>query len=111
MDTRIGEWQERFAKAEATEVLAYFAAEFGRKICLSSSMGPEDQVLMHMLIKIDPQFRIFTLDTGRLFPETLNLIHKTNKEYNTNLEVFFPDYQQVEKMVHEKGMNLFYESV
>jgi phosphoadenosine phosphosulfate reductase len=111
MDTRIAEWQERFAKAEATEVLAYFSGEFGNKICLSSSMGPEDQVLMHMLIQINPQFRIITLDTGRLFPETLNLIHKTNKDYNTNMEVFFPDYKQVEKMVREKGMNLFYESV
>lgn len=111
MDARIAEWQERFAKAEATEVLAYFAGEFENKICLSSSMGPEDQVLMHMLIKINPQFRIITLDTGRLFPETLNLIHKTNKDYNTNMDVLFPDYKQVEKMVREKGMNLFYESV
>jgi len=111
MDARIAEWQEKFAKAEAAEVLAYFSREFGNKICFSSSMGPEDQVLMHMLIKINPLFRIITLDTGRLFPETLNLIHKTHKDFNTNIEVFFPDYKQVEKMVREKGMNLFYESV
>jgi len=111
MDARIAEWQARFAQAPATEVLSYFDGEFGNKICLSSSMGPEDQVLMHMVTNINPQFRIITLDTGRLFPETLDLIHKTNKEYSTNMEVFFPDYHQVEKMVHEKGMNLFYESV
>jgi phosphoadenosine phosphosulfate reductase len=74
-------------------------------------MGAEDQLLTHMLISIDPAFRIFTLDTGRLFPETYNLIQETKKRYQANLDVFFPDYSQVETMVREKGINLFYESV
>jgi phosphoadenosine phosphosulfate reductase len=111
MDERISGWNERFAQASAPEVLAYFAGEFNGKICLSSSMGAEDQVLTHMVIRIDPQFRIFTLDTGRLFPETLNLIHQTQKQYQANLEVFFPDYNQVQTMVYDKGVNLFYDSV
>jgi phosphoadenosine phosphosulfate reductase len=74
-------------------------------------MGAEDQVLTDMLVNINPDFRIITLDTGRLFPETLNLIHKTREHYRANLEVFFPDYRKVQKMVNEKGVNLFYESV
>jgi phosphoadenosine phosphosulfate reductase len=64
-----------------------------------------------MLVKIEPHFRIFTLDTGRLFPETLNLIQKTRDYYKNNIEVFFPDYKMVQQMVREKGINLFYESV
>ena len=74
-------------------------------------MGAEDQVLTDMLIKINPDFRIFTLDTGRLFPETLNLIQQTRKHYHANLEVFFPITKQVQEMVKEKGINLFYDSV
>ena len=71
----------------------------------------KDQVLTEMVSKIDKNCRIFTLDTGRLFPETYNLINDTNKKYNLAIEVFFPDNQKVEKMVKEKGINLFYESI
>jgi len=111
MESRIATWNERFQKAPAEEVLEFFNREFGALVCLSSSMGAEDQVLTHMLMKINPDFRIFTLDTGRLFPETLNLIQQTRDQYHVNLEVFFPDYKLVQQMVKEKGINLFYNSV
>jgi phosphoadenosine phosphosulfate reductase len=111
MDNRIDAWNERFAKASAEEVVEFFNGEFGQEICLSSSMGAEDQVLTHMLMKVNPAFRIFTLDTGRLFPETLNLIQKTRDHYGASIEVFFPDYRMVQQMVREKGINLFYASV
>jgi len=111
MDERVSAWAERFSNAPAAEILAFFNLEFGDRICLSSSMGAEDQVLTCMLVNINPHFRVFTLDTGRLFPETLNLIHETRNRYSLNLEVYFPDYRGVEKMVREKGINLFYESV
>ncbi len=111
MDNRIAEWNERFAKATPQEVLGFFSTEYGDRLCLSSSMGAEDQVLTDMLVKINPAFRIFTLDTGRLFPETLNLIHETRLRYKTVIEVYFPDYRKVQEMVKDKGINLFYDSV
>lgn len=111
MVERIREWEERFAKASPEVILEYFNNHFGNRICLSSSMGAEDQVLTDMLMKINPGSRVFTLDTGRLFPETLDLIQKTRERYQFNLEVFFPDYKLVQEMVREKGINLFYESV
>jgi phosphoadenosine phosphosulfate reductase len=111
MESKLAEWNERFEKAPAEEVLEFFNREFGASVCLSSSMGAEDQVLTHMVMKINPDFRIFTLDTGRLFPETLNLIQQTRDQYQVNLEVFFPDYKLVQQMVKEKGINLFYHSV
>jgi phosphoadenosine phosphosulfate reductase len=111
VDSRIKEWNERFAKATPQEVLSFFTGIFTDKICLSSSMGAEDQVLTDILMKIRPETRIFSLDTGRLFPETLNLIQETCKLYKTRIEVYFPDYRQVQEMIREKGINLFYESV
>lgn len=111
MDERIHVWKERFAKAPAEEIIRYFNQEFGQLVCLSSSMGAEDQVLTDLSLKINPAFRIFTLDTGRVFPETLNLIDKTREHYHTSIEVFFPDYALVQQMVRENGVNLFYQSV
>ncbi|MBE0637515.1 MAG: phosphoadenylyl-sulfate reductase [Bacteroidales bacterium] len=102
---------EQFKSASANEVLDYFIKNYKGRIALASSMGAEDQVLTEMIAKINPLTRIFTLDTGRVFPETYDLIEKTNARYKINIEVFFPERDQVEKMVGEKGINLFYESI
>jgi phosphoadenosine phosphosulfate reductase len=107
----IAELNKKFEKATAEEVLTFFLKEYKNKIALSSSLGAEDQVLTDMISKIDKDTKIFTLDTGRLFQETYDLLAKTNKHYKINIEVFFPDTSNVEKMVKEKGINLFYESV
>lgn len=102
---------EQLKALEPEKVIQYFLEEFKSKIAFSSSLGAEDQVLTHMICDIDKTTRIFTLDTGRMFPETYKLIEKTNSRYKIKIEIFFPDYNQVEKLVHEKGINLFYESV
>jgi phosphoadenosine phosphosulfate reductase len=111
MTKLIDDLNERFKKVSPEEVLKYFLEEYKDKIALSSSLGAEDQVLTDMVVKIDPSVRIFTLDTGRMFPETYEVLDKTNKKYSIKIEVFFPDHKQVEEMVHEKGINLFYESI
>lgn len=97
--------------ASAEEILKRVLALFGDKIALSSSLGAEDQVLTDMVLKINSNARIFTLDTGRLFPETYDLIDRTSKKYKTSIEVFFPNNEKVQEMVNNKGINLFYESV
>ncbi len=102
---------QRFHNSPAQEVLNYFLDAYKNKIALASSMGAEDQVLTQMIASIDPAAKIFTLDTGRLFPETYDLIEKTNARYKINIEIFFPERDQVEKMVSEKGINLFYDSI
>lgn len=108
---KIDELNRRFDKKPPEELLEYFLAEYKGRIALSSSLGAEDQVLTDMVVKIDPTTRIFTLDTGRMFSETYDVLDATNKKYDIKMEVFFPDYKQVEKMVNEKGINLFYESI
>lgn len=102
---------ERFASSAPQEVLEYFLKEYEGRIALSSSLSIEDQVLTHMIVQINPKTRIFTLDTGRLFPQTYQLIDSTNLTYNIKIEVFFPDYNEVQKMVKEEGINLFYNSI
>ncbi len=91
LKSKIESLNQRFEKAAPEEVLRYFLNEYGDRIALSSSLGAEDQVLTRMVCAINPQTRIFTLDTGRLFPETYELIDATNKAFNIKLEVFFPE--------------------
>lgn len=102
---------EKLKNLDPEKVLEFFLDEYKNKIAFSSSLGAEDQVLTHMICNIDINTRIFTLDTGRMFPETYKLIEKTNSRYKIKIQVYFPDYKQVEKMVHEKGINLFYDSI
>jgi len=108
---KINEYNERFHKKDPVEVLQFFLNTYKGKIALSSSMGVEDQVLTGMIASIDRSTEIFTLDTGRLFPEIYDLIAATNKYYNVRIKVYFPDKEQVEEMVNEKGINLFYDSI
>lgn len=102
---------EQFHGSSPDAVLRWALDAFRNRIALSSSLSYEDQLLTHLICQIDKTTRIFTLDTGRLFPESYNLIDRTNERYGINIEVFFPDYQRVQAMVKEHGINLFYTSV
>lgn len=101
----------RFSASSPHEVISYLMDTYQQDLAFASSLGAEDQVITHMMAEIDTAARIFTLDTGRLFPETLDLLDKTNKRYNIQINIFFPDAANVEDMVNKKGINLFYESV
>ena len=107
----IRDLNERFRDASAQEVVGYFLKAYQGRIALSSSLSIEDQTLTDIIVTQDKNTRIFTLDTGRLFPETYQLIEKTNMTYGIKIEVFFPDYHEVQRMVREEGINLFYDSV
>ena len=102
---------QRFGQPDTTEVLEYFLTHFKNKIAFASSLGAEDQVITEMMASIDPAARIFTLDTGRMFPESYDLIERTIARYKMKIEIFFPERVSVEKMVNEGGINLFYESI
>jgi len=93
------------------QALRRMLSEYKGRIILASSLGAEDQVLTDMITSIDPGTRIFTLDTGRMFQESYDLIEKTNEHYGINMEIYFPDAARVEEMVSKKGINLFYRSV
>ncbi|MDR1524396.1 MAG: phosphoadenylyl-sulfate reductase [Tannerella sp.] len=111
MKTTADKLNKQFAAKPADEILAYFLREYGDRIALASSLGVEDQALTDMILKINRRARIFTIDTGRLFPETYSLIDKTNMNYGIRMEVYFPENRPVEEYVRANGINAFYESV
>ena len=93
------------------ESLALLAAQFEGHIAFSTSLGIEDQLVTHYIFENNLPIRVFSLDTGRLFNETYNLLHKTNQHYGKKIEVLFPKHEAVEQMVTEKGTLSFYNSV
>ncbi|MFC2107809.1 phosphoadenosine phosphosulfate reductase family protein, partial [Bacteroidota bacterium] len=107
----IDELNAKFSDSSSQEVLSYFYNKYKDKIAFSSSMGLEDQVLTHLLVSVNKNANIFTLDTGRLFQETYDLIEKTNNRYGIKIKLIFPDANEVEEMVNKKGINLFFESI
>ena len=76
----------------------------------STSLGIEDQVITHLICKNELPVEFFTLDTGRLFPETLSLLEKTEKIYQIKIKVYSPITEEVENYVSINGINGFYES-
>ena len=87
------------------------AGMFPGKVVFSSSLGQEDQVLADAIFRNDIDVKVFTIDTGRLFNETYELLDRTNARYKKNIQIFFPDATDVEQFVSTKGINSFYESV
>ncbi len=104
-------WNQALADKPAAEIIRWAVETFGSKLVFASSLGAEDQAITHLLAEISPEARIFTLDTGRLFAETHELIEATEARYQVRFEVFSPDSIEVESMVKEHGINLFYRSV
>jgi len=93
------------------EVLKWSLDNLHPRIAMASSFGAEDVVVIDMIMKINPKARIFTLDTGRLNQETYDVMDEIRKKYNMNIEVMFPDQNEVEQMVRVNGLNLFYHSI
>ena len=91
--------------------LDLLAKEFSGKIVFSTSFGLEDQALAHIIFSKDLPIKVFTLDTGRLFPETYSVWNRTREVYGKNIEVFSPRADDVQKMVSQKGPSSFYDSV
>lgn len=98
-------------KAPVVEGLALFAEFFPDQVVFSSSLGQEDQVLTDIIFRNDLPVKVFTIDTGRLFNETYDLLERTNARYKRNIQVYFPESADVEEFVVRKGINAFYESV
>lgn len=111
MAKRIDQFNELLAGLPAEDILRATLEMYGQHATFSTSLGAEDQVITHMLMQINPEANIFTLDTGRMFPETYELIERTEARYGMRIRVFFPDYKAVEEMVSTRGINLFYYSI
>lgn len=97
--------------ADARSIIQYIDQNFAEKAVFSTSFGIEDQVLTHFLALENARINIFTLDTGRLFPETYYVWNRTLDLYNLNIKAFYPQTQAVEQLLETKGPSSFYNSV
>ena len=104
------EYQKYLETESAEDILTAVYENFGKDVVFASSLGAEDQVIFDMISRLELDIPVFTLDTGRIFQETYELIVETEKKYNKKIKIYFPQHEAVEKMVNENGVNLFYES-
>jgi phosphoadenosine phosphosulfate reductase len=95
-----------FENLEPQEIIRR-ALESFTDIAISFS-GAEDVVLIDMAVKIDPQVKIFSLDTGRLHAQTYRYIERVRTHYGIAVEILFPEPEPIQAMVREKGLFSFF---
>ncbi len=93
------------------ESLKYIVDLYPGKVVFSTSFGWEDQVISHIIFKNDLPIKVFTLETGRLFPETYYVWNRTLEMYGKQIHAYYPNTQAVENLISSKGPSSFYESV
>ena len=99
-------------KMSAEEILKWALGAFGAKIALASSFQCEESALIDMMHKIaGKNFRVFTLDTGRLNEETYEVMDRVRSKYKIKIESYFPLHEKVQALEREKGFFSFRESV
>lgn len=89
----------------AEEVLDWALHRFERKIAMASGFGPEGIVLIDMAVGLRPDVRVFTLDTGLLFPETYELMSEVERRYGIKVERLKPALT-VEEQDRQHGASL-----
>ena len=102
--------QNDISRLPITEALEKLHNTFAGSITFSTSFSYEDQVITDYISKSAP-VTIFTLDTGRLFPETYSTWSRTLERYNLPIKAFYPDEDELQGFVTNHGPNAFYESV
>lgn len=91
--------------------LSLLVKRFGYGVVFSTSFSFEDQVITHLITQQQLPVSFFTIDTGRLFPETYSVWNRTLEFYGIHITAYFPDTPLLEKMIAEKGPNAFYHSI
>lgn len=95
-------------QAQKPRKILQAALEAFDNIAISFS-GAEDVVLIDLALAVRKDIQVFSLDTGRLHPETYKFMEQVRQHYKINIELLTPDYQQLEPMIKHKGLFSFYE--
>ncbi|MCA5003617.1 phosphoadenylyl-sulfate reductase [Sphingobacterium bovistauri] len=107
----IEQLKDRLQGLNAAQIVQYIVQKFGNKAVFSTSFGIEDQVLTHLIAEASGEIDVFTLETGRLFPETYYVWNRTLERYKLPIKAYYPQAALVEDMVTKKGPSSFYDSV
>jgi phosphoadenosine phosphosulfate reductase len=108
---KLKELRDQLSDKSIEDRLEILTSQFSGRIIFTTSFGIEDQVITQKIFSNNLPIKVVTLDTGRLFPETYEVFAQTIIKYNKKINVYFPDYLSVEKMVTEKGPFSFFESI
>ena len=95
----------------AGELIQWTIDQYGLKAGLACSFGMEDMVLIDIIAKVKGPITIFTLDTGRLHEETYQIMDRVRSHYGLEIKTYFPNLEQVQVLVREKGFFSFKESI
>ncbi|HAD34454.1 MAG TPA: phosphoadenylyl-sulfate reductase [Chitinophagaceae bacterium] len=108
---KVNEIESLLVGKTAQEVLRIVSQLTSESVVFSTSLGYEDQVITHLIFTNQLPISVFTLDTGRLFPETYSVLNSTLERYKKPIQVFYPHTSSVEQLLTDKGPFSFYESV
>jgi len=99
------------ARVEETRaILERIARDFSPAV-FASSLAAEDMVLTDLILKAGLPISIFSLETGRLHKETLEVLDKVKAHYGHDIALYRPQPELVEEYVSKNGLNAFYDSV
>src|SRR5690606_33895782 len=90
--------------------LATVANDFSPAV-FASSLAAEDMVLTDLILRSSLPIEIFTLETGRLHAETLDMIDRINQTYGYEVKLYKPEAAAVDAYAKQNGLNAFYDSV
>lgn len=96
-----------YAARTPQDILSLALTEYSPDLGISFS-GAEDVALIDMAVKLGRPFRVFSLDTGRLHPETYQFIDRVRTHYGITIEAYSPQADAVQALVREKGLFSFY---
>lgn len=96
---------------DITQNLRNISEHYPGDVVFSTSFSWEDQAIAHIIFNEALNIQAFTLDTGRLFPETYSTWSRTLEKYNQPITAYYPDSLALQQFVAQKGPNSFYESV
>jgi len=103
--------REISARSKLDARIAYAARAIEGRIAFSTSLGIEDQAILHAIATAGAKIDVFTLDTGRHFPETLDTIERSERRYGLKIHVMAPDTRDLEGLVARDGINGFRLSI
>lgn len=103
--------QEDITRLSIPDALHKLTTDYPNAVTFSTSFSKEDQVITDLISKANAAISIFTLDTGRLFPETYSVWNETIQKYQKEIKAFYPDKKQLQLFVSKNGPNAFYDSV
>jgi len=101
----------RFEHATAEELLGWAIDTFHPRLAISAAGGVDGMVLIDMAWRLNPDVRVFTLDTGRLPAETYELFERVRERYGIAVEFEYPETDAISAMVTDHGPNLMHRSV